>query len=888
MVGKGNFEHLPLVLHRRAAAKLRGSANPSPQALANKAANRVAHGLGLGGALDALKARWQQEAVQRRASNLPVLPAGRPLLLEVDTDLDIDKLRHHFALEIVAEEEDGYVLVAGQDLDLAKFSAMVAGFSVAIKGSATLAQVMRIFDDPNQAERLRRVLSESLFERWSTIQDTELLVVDVGVSCQGILDIPVRPKRGARDDAEWARLELEWSEARNRAYMTWDELAQSRKGEVLAFLHGHQAQILGVLDGTGPSDSVPDSLSFRVRISGAGFRDFVLNFPFVFEVVEVDTVAGEPAAESAAPAPRGAPQPIGPAPDAPSVCVIDSGIQEQHVWLAPAVDGAASQCFLPGSATDVKDEVPAGGHGTRVAGAILYGEHVPDSGSPQLRVWIQNARVLDAASRIPDALFPPSVLRDIVRHFHKGTRATRIFNQSINATTPCRLKHMSAWASAIDQMSQEHDVLFVQTVGNLACHHPAPASGIAEQLASGVEYPDYLARSGNRVANPGQSLQALTVGSIAYGALEAGGWRSFASRDGEPSAFSRSGPGIWSVIKPEVVEYGGDALRDASTPVTVKVGGSIPDACPALVRSTLHGGPAHGRDSAGTSFAAPKVARIAAAVQALLPGEPALLHRALVVQSARWPSWAEQLLQDVRGCDARKDKQARDQKGAELLGVVRSLGFGRPDEERATTNTDHRVTLVTSGQRALGPGQCDIYQVPVPRELSRPGADYEVRIDVTLSYVAHPRRTRRNLRRYLSTWLDWVSSKLNEPLDVFERRVLANLKVDEEEPERGTTLPWVFHEQDNWGVVRGLRRNSGTVQKDWAIVRSHSLPDSFCIAVRGHQGWSRDPDSAARYSLVVTLDVVGQEVPIYEPVRLAVEALRVETEVEIQGEEEVG
>jgi len=34
------------------------------------------------------------------------------------------------------------------------------------------------------------------------------------------------------------------------------------------------------------------------------------------------------------------------------VCVIDSGIQEEHRWLAPAMDSASSRCFLPGVAPD--------------------------------------------------------------------------------------------------------------------------------------------------------------------------------------------------------------------------------------------------------------------------------------------------------------------------------------------------------------------------------------------------------------------------------------------------------------------------------------------------------------------------------------------------------
>lgn len=76
----------------------------------------------------------------------------------------------------------------------------------------------------------------------------------------------------------------------------------------------------------------------------------------------------------------GAPQiaPVGPDADAPAVCVIDSAIQEAHIFIQPAIDQPTSYCFLAGKqTTDVGDFVEPGGHGTRVSGAVLYGETVP-------------------------------------------------------------------------------------------------------------------------------------------------------------------------------------------------------------------------------------------------------------------------------------------------------------------------------------------------------------------------------------------------------------------------------------------------------------------------------------------------------------------------------
>jgi len=174
--------------------------------------------------------------------------------------------------------------------------------------------------------------------------------------------------------------------------------------------------------------------------------------------------------------------------------------------------------------------------------------------------------------------------------------------------------------------------------------------------------------------------------------------------------------------------------------------------------------------------------------------------------------------------------------------------------------------------------------VPIPAELRQQADEFDIRIDVTMSYVAQPRRTRRNLRRYLSTWVDWKASKLGEGLHDFRVRAMKDV-ANGETPLPGSTLPWVLHDKPQDGLIRDFKRNSGTVQKDWAVVRSNSLPDHFCIAVVGHQGWSHDPDSAARYVLAVTFEILGGEITIYEPLRAAIAELQAQTEAEIEADE---
>lgn len=881
-----NFEHLPLILRYQGRARLRGGGDLSQETQDNRNAPQP-HSATISGAAQALGITWRNRQIQRQQENLPVIPEGVPFLLQVDPSLDLDVLREKFAFEIVAEQEAGYVIVASQDIDLQPFLEMVEAFSSQIRGSATIAQIHRLYEDPT--DRLSYILSEQLSNDWPNIADAALYVVDVGIACTGTREIPAHPKRGRRDtDATWAQKEHDWSQARIEAYEAWDEIKRERETEVEDFAAFYQAEMLHVVDGDTSAPAIlPDSFSIRLRISGVGLKDFVLNYPYIFEVVEPDDVRLPQQPVEIGEVPEGAPKPVPPDDDAPAVCVIDSGIQEAHLLIQPAIDDTASRCYLPGRpADDVGDFVSPNGHGTRVAGAVLYGETVATEGQPQLPFWIQNARVLDDNNIMPTALFPPELIRSVIERYHHSSRQTRIFNHSINSFSYCRLRHMSAWAAEIDLLCAEYDVLVVQSTGNLGITAPVPQAGVRDHLVAGRVYPDYLYEPSARIANPGQSLQALTVGSVAYGNFESGAWRTFALERDYPSSFSRSGFGIWNVIKPEIVEYGGDDVYTNNVPPDVQGGGQIEAVCPDLVRTTLSPGPLNTRDETGTSFAAPKVSRLVAQLQRILPDEPALLYRALIVQSARWPTWAEDMLVQIRQLDPHHDYDRRLELIGKVSDLVRLIGYGIPDEERATGNTDYRTTFITAGDTHIHARECHIYQVPIPDELRRPADDFDIRLEVTLSYVAQPRRTRRNLRRYLSTWVDWKSSKLWEEINNFRARALRDEENDAD-AMAGGVLPWTFQEKSDAGLIRGVRRNSGTVQKDWAIVKSNDLPAQFCIAVVGHQGWSNDPDSTARYALTVTFEILGQEIAIYEPLRTSLIELQAEVEAELEAEAEV-
>jgi len=169
---------------------------------------------------------------------------------------------------------------------------------------------------------------------------------------------------------------------------------------------------------------------------------------------------------------------------------------------------------------------------------------------------------------------------------------------------------------------------------------------------------------------------------------------------------------------------------------------------------------------------------------------------------------------------------------AKVTDLLRMIGLGLPDLERATTNNEHRTTFITGGERRIKGIECHIYQVPIPEPMRRPGDDFDILIEVTLSYVGQPPRTRRNLRLYLSTWAEWKSNRLGESITAFRSR---SLKESEKDDER-ESFAWTLGTHPGHGLIKNAKRSSGTVQKGWAVKKSNALPESFCIAVIGHQG----------------------------------------------------
>ncbi len=813
------FPHLKF--HQKVFGKPRfnGGGETHPNSKKNKD-HRQGHFGYLSHKTDKIKSDWQGEIDKREQLELaPLDSTVIPIFLKINPDIignDFDLKQ--FGIEVISEEEEGFIIGASLD-GFKSLNEKIQMFLDKKRGSATIADFWEIID--GKSWKPVHILSAKLKSIWRTIDENSLYKLEVGIAFdKPIGKTPDPTVRGYVNKLEKYRQEQ----------IERDECFDDRQKEFEKFIN-HYGQI------TSSLIHLEDSFCCEVEITGKGLKDLVFNYPFVFEVSEIDEVVG--LSSDLDEAGTLEIEVIAPDGNSPEIGVIDSGIMEGHKYISPAIIEGNSKSYIEGDVSTA-DYVKNGGHGTRVAGAILYPYGISSVDQPyQLPCFVRNLRVLDKNNTLSHKL-PAELMKEIV----EDNEDCKIFNLSINTNVASRLKHMSSWAATIDSLINYNKVIFLISAGNIK------KDDIMHYLGNGLNYPDFLEEPYCRIANPAQSSFAITVGSVNHASFEDSDYLSLGIED-EVSPFSRIGTGIWGMIKPDVVEYGGG--------LTVSKTGNIvsgkEEISPELIRSTLDGGSAIGNDIVGTSFATPKVSHLVAQLLKLYPDEDVNLLRALVIQGARLPNTFFE---------------------NPTLKSIRHFGYGIPSLERVTKNTHQRVTFYNVGEIRAEEGH--IYSLNIPEFLRSPVEEYDILIEVTLSYSAKVRRTRQKSKSYLATWLDWTSSKIDEPLEEFKDYILKEIEKGKTSYDAGYRktmkhLNWKINSDTRWGV-EGISRANSTVQKDWAIVKSHDLPRDISFAVRGYKGWDK-MYSEIPYALVVSIEMLNSNLDIYE-------AIRIENEIEIE------
>lgn len=546
--------------------------------------------------------------------------------------------------------------------------------------------------------------------------------------------------------------------------------------------------------------------------------------------------------------------------DAPTVCIIDSGVSSGNPFLEPVVEDALVRSYLHKAPTDPYDSY---GHGSGVASLVAYyALNIAPGASNEGKVWLASARILDENNEFEERLFSLAIER-VVRDF--APLGVKIFNLSANITNRQwnlearrRVPRKSWVARKIDRLSREYDIVFVVSTGNLETTH------VRWYLEDAKQYPDYLLEEESRILDPGQAALAISVGGLAATTFLTGGVGTTVAigREYQPSPFTRCGPGMNREIKPELVEFAGNYARDLGTN-TVRRNPAL-----GILMASHQHSPALQTD-AGTSFAAPRVAHHAALIlqdlEALGINATASLLKAFLVNSA---------IHEESGNNLQAVKDS--------LNVIKAnswrnvIGYGKPNHARALDCDPHSVVLFYQGE--LAANHVGFFEVPIPASLA--GNTGKSRITVTVSYASEVQRW--GLERYLGTTLQWRVFRG----DVDQNSVITAMAQDSagaeaaggDEADVSAEMP-----QEIRFIIGVQQRSRGTIQHDvyeWTQHQEAFSEGHYTLAVATFEKWNRTNPPPVPYAVVVRIEDLSRSVEIYSEIRAAVE-------VEAEAEEEV-
>lgn len=416
-------------------------------------------------------------------------------------------------------------------------------------------------------------------------------------------------------------------------------------------------------------------------------------------------------------------------------------------------------------------------HGTGMASAIIHGDlnaaREPLKSPLLVRpIMRPDPRTIDRAERMADDTLGVDLVHRAVRNIldDEGPNepigpAVRIINLSIADPNRPLDSMVSPMARLLDWLSWRYNVLFVVSAGNHAedISLDVPRDeflGLAEDAQNrAVTLGIWRTARLRRIMSPAESVNAITVAST----HEDGSWApaataaSFFESGGFPSPLNPLGFGYARSVKPDVLAPGGRQpyrLLPMSGDGGCGILRRAPEGAPpgVLVADGGASGAALHRVAytRGTSNAAAAVSRLGAMVLDVLQSRSdpvdedylAVVTKCLIGHSAAWGDSADVISDTVAAGESRTRRR---------IAATRFLGFGRVAEERATTATDQRPTLVGWGR--LAKDECDRYEIPLPPSLS--GTRLAKRLTVTLAWFTPINPSDRRYRR-AKLWFETV------------------------------------------------------------------------------------------------------------------------------------
>lgn len=356
--------------------------------------------------------------------------------------------------------------------------------------------------------------------------------------------------------------------------------------------------------------------------------------------------------------------------------IIDGGISDDNLFLKPYVIFREQY---------VEATYQNHSHATFIASTMQYGNvlnGIPETDARRYKfvdiIAIPNG---DKKSGPTDSIGEEELMEIIEEVMETYSDTTKIWNLSLGIESKLCTGAMSDLGKFLDYIQDTYKVQIFVSSGNL---NIPPLRTWPTQSTM---------RDRDRIISPADSVRAITVGSLAL----KDSTDSIVKKN-EPSPFSRRGPGANYVVKPDVVDYGGNV----STTFDIKGLG-------------IRGMDVNGNviEGIGTSYSTPRIVKKYADIYDEMIEKDLLLAKAMLIHSARMNS---------------RDLINRNQDN------IKYFGFGMPGNNVGDILqcSEDEVTLVFR-QRIVQGSHLEMFDFPFPSSLVYDGKCHG-EIGMTLAY----------------------------------------------------------------------------------------------------------------------------------------------------------
>lgn len=356
--------------------------------------------------------------------------------------------------------------------------------------------------------------------------------------------------------------------------------------------------------------------------------------------------------------------------------IIDGGISPNNTFLTP---------YIYARKEYVAPEYQNHHHGTFIASTIQFGNHlnnIPENGNIKFKFLDVVALPNNNPNHGPTDSLGEEELQEIILEVLEDFPEVKIWNLSLGLEQLVNNSKMSDLAIFLDEMQTRHNVQFFIASGNindLSLQRTWPA----------IENDDEF----DRMGSPADSVLGITVGSLALKDSP----QSIVKKE-EPSSFSRRGPGANYIIKPDVIDYGGNISNTGN-----------------ISGLGIFGLDCNGNltEDIGTSYATPRIVKKFASIYHELTERNLLMAKTMLMHSARLETRA-----------IRKKEQH----------LMKYYGFGMPSNNvnDILKCSENEITLVFNQTIKRG-RHLELIDFPYPPSLIRDGKYYG-EIIMTLAY----------------------------------------------------------------------------------------------------------------------------------------------------------